>query len=119
MKLLANENFPLLSVKYLRGNGYDIISISEDSPGIIDQQVLERAVEEQRIILTFDRDYGELVYRLRHIPPPGVVYLRFIPETPLEPGEYVEGLIQSKEIALQDKFTVVERSKVRQRPLPS
>ncbi len=119
MKFLANENFPLLSVKYLGEKGYDIGSISELAPGIADQQVLELAAKEQRIILTFDRDYGELVYRLRDIPSLGVIYLRFVPNNPEEPGKYVEALIQSEEIALQNKFTVVERSKVRQRPLPN
>ncbi len=118
MKFLANENFPLFSVRHLRDKGYNISSISEDSPGTTDHQVLSRAIEENRIILIFDRDYGELVYRLKQTPPLGVVYLRFIPETPAEPGTYLEELIQSKEIALQGNFTVIERTKIRQRPLP-
>jgi predicted nuclease of predicted toxin-antitoxin system len=53
MQLLANENFPLVSVQLLRQAGYDIASITEDSPGIEDPEVLARAVDEQRIILTF------------------------------------------------------------------
>jgi hypothetical protein len=68
MHLLANENFPLVSVHLLRQAGYEIASITEDSPGIEDPEVLARAVDEQQIILTFDRDYGELVYRFPAIP---------------------------------------------------
>ncbi len=79
MQLLANENFPLVSVQLLRQAGYEIASITEDSPGIEDPEVLARAVDEQRIILTFDRDYGELIYRFRLPPPKGVIYLRFRP----------------------------------------
>jgi predicted nuclease of predicted toxin-antitoxin system len=63
MQLLANENFPLVSVQLLRQANYDVASITEDSPGIEDPEVLARAVDEQRIILTFDRDYGELIFR--------------------------------------------------------
>ncbi len=57
MKFLANENFPLKSVSILRNSVYDVRSITEDSPGITDEQVLRQAVHEHRIILTFDRDY--------------------------------------------------------------
>ncbi len=61
MKLLANENFPKASVLLLRSLGYDITSIGEDNPSISDQSVMEIATAEERIILTFDRDYGELI----------------------------------------------------------
>jgi predicted nuclease of predicted toxin-antitoxin system len=53
MQFLANENFPLLSIKILRGAGHDIISVLEDTPGAKDIEVLSRAQRETRIILTF------------------------------------------------------------------
>lgn len=62
MRFLANENFPLPSVRLLRSAGHDVLSITEESPGISDDRILARAVAEERIILTFDRDYGELIY---------------------------------------------------------
>ena len=77
MQFLANENFPLVSVRNLRDFGLDIASIMEDSSGIKDTEVLARAVSENRIILTFDRDYGELIFR-RFLPKPiGVIYFRY------------------------------------------
>ena len=63
MKLLANENFPRTSVLLLRELNYDVTSIGEDNSGISDKAVMKIAENEQRIILTFDRDYGELIYR--------------------------------------------------------
>jgi predicted nuclease of predicted toxin-antitoxin system len=72
MQLIADENFPLISIRLLRQAGYDISSVTEDSSGIEDTEVLARAVNEQRIILTFDRDYGELIYRFRLPAPKGV-----------------------------------------------
>ncbi len=86
MKLLVNENVPLASVGHLREAGHDVLSITELSPGIPDTEVMQIAHNEQRIILTFDRDYGELVFRRRLPLPAGVIYLRFVPQTPSEPA---------------------------------
>ena len=61
MQFLANEDVPMASIRRLRAAGYDVASIIEDSPGVKDESVLSRAHAEQRIILTFDRDYGELI----------------------------------------------------------
>jgi predicted nuclease of predicted toxin-antitoxin system len=79
MRFLANENFPLESVRSLRAAGHDVAAVIEDSPGAKDHEVLARAAREERIILTFDRDYGELIYRLKHPAPAGIIYLRFAP----------------------------------------
>jgi predicted nuclease of predicted toxin-antitoxin system len=54
MRFLANENFPLLSVRLLRQAELEVASITEDSPGIEDSEVLG-AADEERVILTFDR----------------------------------------------------------------
>jgi predicted nuclease of predicted toxin-antitoxin system len=63
MDFLANENFPVVSIKLLRNAGHDVASVIEETPGNKDRGVLKRAHEENRIVLTFDRDYGELIYR--------------------------------------------------------
>ena len=60
MKLLADENIPLVSVRGLRDLGHDIVSIAEQSPGISDEEVLRLSRAQGRVIVTFDRDYGEL-----------------------------------------------------------
>ena len=117
VKFLANENFPLASVYQLHEVGYEIAAIIEDSPGITDAEVLRRAVEEERIILTFDRDYGELIYRMKMPSPIGVVYFRYTPLTPEEPAQHLQRLLHIDGISLEGKFTVVERNQVRQRPL--
>jgi predicted nuclease of predicted toxin-antitoxin system len=118
MQLIADENFPLVSVRLLRQSGYDITSVTEDSPGIEDPEVLARAVSEQRIILTFDRDYGELIYRFRLPAPKGVIYLRFRPHSPEEPASLLLNLLQTEELQFEGRFTIIERDKIRQRPLP-
>ena len=56
MKLLANENFPLKSVVILKVAGFDVKAIGVDEPVITDNEVMDIAINEQRTILTFDRD---------------------------------------------------------------
>lgn len=89
-----------------------------ESPGISDEAVLERAVREKRILLTFDSDYGDLLYRRGLQPPEGVIYLRLIPTSPEEPAEYLLSLLEQPVIPVLGVFTVAEKDRVRQRPLP-
>ncbi len=63
MRFLADENFPVPSIRRLRAAYHDVAAIIEDSPGVEDTVVLARAVSEGRYLLTLDRDYGELIFR--------------------------------------------------------
>ncbi len=65
MRFLANENFPAEAVEALRGRGHDVAWVRIDSPGVRDAEVLARAQREDRIVLTFDKDFGELAFRSR------------------------------------------------------
>jgi predicted nuclease of predicted toxin-antitoxin system len=115
MKLLANENFPLASVKILRNAGYDIISVGQDFAGILDSEVIELAMNENRTIITFDRDYGELIFKRGYKPLAGVIYLRWENFQPNEPGEYLIELFHSKDIQFESMLTVIGIDHIRQR----
>jgi predicted nuclease of predicted toxin-antitoxin system len=116
--LLANENVPLQSVRLLRLHGHDILSVTELSPGIRDESVLEIAFIQQRILITFDRDYGELVY-VRHLPcPPTIILLRFDPVTPDEAGILLAAFLRNNLSEIYGKFIVLDRDYCRKRPLP-
>lgn len=117
MNFLANENFPLNSIKLLKNAGYNVASVIEDTPGAKDHDVLERAHAEKRIVMTFDRDYGELIYKHKLLAPDGVVYFRFDPSTPEEPAKILLDIIERGKTSLSGKFTVVERGRIRQRPI--
>jgi len=118
MRFLANENIPLASVRQLRDAGHDVVAVIEESPGATDIQVLARAHEESRILLTFDRDYGELIFQ-RGLPvPAGVIYLRFDPRDPAEPASYILGFLAIQDLQLEGRFSVALRQRVRQRLLP-
>lgn len=119
MRLLADENVPLPSVDALRGAGHDVAAITREAPGSTDPVVLERAHREGRLLLTFDRDFGELVFRRGVSGEPGVIYLRLVPRTPTEPAEVLLALVHERGLAFEGRFTVVDRDHVRQRRLPS
>lgn len=116
MQFLANENFPIAGVLHLRAAGQDVAAVIQETPGARDSEVLQRAAAEARVILTFDRDYGELIYRYRLPVPAGVVYFRYDPLSPKEPAEHLIRLLTV--VDLLHKYTVVERDRIRQRPLP-
>jgi predicted nuclease of predicted toxin-antitoxin system len=118
IRLLADENVPRATVDSLRIAGLDVSAVIEHMPGASDAAVLEFARSEKRLLLTFDRDFGELIYRRGELPPPGVVYFRFLPIDPEESARILRSLLEHSEITLSGRFTVVTRDQVRQRPLP-
>jgi predicted nuclease of predicted toxin-antitoxin system len=60
MRFLADENFPGDAVTSLRSVGHDVVWIRTEAPGTTDQDVLARSLEDARVLLTFDKDFGEL-----------------------------------------------------------
>ena len=106
MTLWANENFPKAAVLLLRSLGYNITSIGEDNPS--DQAVMQIAEAEYRTILTFGRDYGELIYKHNYKPEPGIIYLRLESYTPEEPPDRVHELLRVLKIEASRRLTVYD-----------
>lgn len=63
MRPLADENIPRPSVRLLRVAGRDIEAVAEFGPGLPYAEVLARAATHKQVLITFDRDSGELIYR--------------------------------------------------------
>ena len=116
MRFLANENFPLDAVEALRQNGHDVVWVRVKSPGISDPEVLSRAQAENRILLTFDKDFGELAFRSNLPASVGIILFRI-----KAPSGSVVAEKVAKVISLRDDwyghFTVVEEDKIRMREL--
>lgn len=113
---LANEKFPRPSIVLLRDAGYTVKSIQEDAPSISDEQVIALATDNRQIILTFDSDYGEIIFRYQLTTPPAVIYFRSKGNSPLFAGQTLLPLLQADDLVFADTFTVIERSGIRQRP---
>jgi predicted nuclease of predicted toxin-antitoxin system len=67
MNLLADEGIDKQIVDRLRQDGHSVVYIAEESPGINDEQILTLANQQEAVLLTRDKDFGELVYRLNRI----------------------------------------------------
>jgi predicted nuclease of predicted toxin-antitoxin system len=89
MRLLADENIPLLAIEQLRRKGHDVLAISESAPSICDEDVMLLAENEGRILLTFDKDFGELAYSSRPRPSCGIILFRI----PLRSANYIAKII--------------------------
>ena len=118
MAFLADQNVPRPTVIRLRDAGLDVAWIGEIAPGASDRQVLAQAASQGRVIITFDTDLGELVYRHDEPAAAGVVLLRFSPSSPLEPATVLLKIVEDASVALVGHFTVVARDHIRQRPMP-
>lgn len=118
MRWLADENIARQAVAYLRSRGEDVVSIAEESPNIPDRAVIELARLHDRILLSFDRDHGELIFRHGMAPPRTVVYLRLEPPNPEFLNIVLNSLIELGQEALDGQFVTVNKTGIRQRPLP-
>jgi predicted nuclease of predicted toxin-antitoxin system len=117
MRLLANENFPALAVVALRRAGHDVAWVHEDAPGSPDDRVLARGQDENRILLTFDKDFGELAFRRGADASAGVVLFRVTLSSP-EQAAAIAVLALATDRTWTGHFAVVEDDRVRLRPLP-
>ena len=115
MDFLANENFPLSSIGILRFNNFNIKSIADEFSGITDKEVMEIASREDRTILTFDRDYGELIFKYGHKPSAGVILFRLDHFSPTEPGQFLVELLGKSIFDFRKCLTVISRNSIRQR----
>ena len=113
MKFLANENFPTPSFQIISDAGFDIKSVADLRPSISDEEVVKWAKEEDRVILTFDKDYGEIVFRYKIIC--AVIFFRDKGDNPLFAGLKLLEII--KEISMEGCFTVIDKNGIRQREL--
>lgn len=100
----------------LRKEGHDVLYVLEMQPGTPDELVLKNAFRESRILLTEDKDFGELVYRLKK-PAAGIVLIRILVEERRRKWPRVKKLIEAYGDRLQGNFIIVGADKFRFRPL--
>ena len=118
MDFLANENFPLDAVERLRAAGHDVTWVRTDAPGSTDPQVLARALAEQRVLLTFDKDFGELAYHAGLPSGCGVVLFRLQAGSAAQLAAWVAAAVATRS-DWAGHFSVIEPGRIRMRPLPT
>ncbi len=116
MKLLADENFSLADVEALQNAGYDVAWIRADTPGIDDESVLERAVAENRVLLTFDKDFGELAFRRGLTASCGIILFRITATSSYELAQKIAVIVTSR-TDWSGHFSVVDDQRIRMRTM--
>jgi len=111
-KLLLDENIGIVTTRLLHEAGFDIFGVAEKSPGITDKEVIKLAEDGGRIVVTFDRDFGVLVYKEK-ISHKGVIFLRLTNESPKLVAKIIIDLLKSYGKDLIDKFTVITENSIR------
>jgi predicted nuclease of predicted toxin-antitoxin system len=117
MRLCANENISEDCVLKLRQTGHDVLWIRESAPGCTDEDVLVRAHKESRTLITFDKDFGHLVFQRGAQASHGVILFRISQSSSAASAERVQTAL-----ALRDDwaghFSVVDDFGIRMRLLP-
>ena len=118
LRWLFNENIPWPSVVQCREWGWDVLAIGQSHPGISDTQVMLLAQSQNRWLVTFDRDYGELIFKLKQPSPPLLVLLRLPTYQPREPARWLQHLVQ-KELLIEGYFHQFDGDTLRRRRFPT
>jgi predicted nuclease of predicted toxin-antitoxin system len=118
MRFLADENFPGDAVTLLRALGHDVVWIRAEAPGTTDQDVLARSLEDARVLLTFDKDFGELAWLFGLPASCGIVLFRLPALGPTGVGKVITDVLMSRN-DWPGHFSVVEPGRIRMRALPT
>ena len=116
MRLCADENIPGDCVAALRAKGHDVRWIREDMPGARDEEIVERAMADQRLLITFDKDFGELVFHRGKKATAGIILFRVAQPSALTVTDTVLKVLASRDDWV-GHFSVVDDRTVRMRPL--
>lgn len=116
MLFLADECCHAVIVAALRAAGQDVAHVQETHRGAADEAVIALAAAEKRILITEDKDFGELVFR-QGVSVPGLVLLRLTTTDPRRKAERLVGVVAAHAERLIGQHVVVLDSNVRTRPL--
>jgi predicted nuclease of predicted toxin-antitoxin system len=114
--VLLDENFPRSVAEGLTEAGYDVLAVALIAPGTDDRGVLSMARQGQRNLLTFDSDFGDLVFFKGEAPPPAILYFRL---HPIVASEVLALALNALSGTIEGCFAVVTREGIRRRPFES
>lgn len=112
MKFLADENIDRQIIEALRADGHAVLSVAEMAPGISDDTVLASSNDSESILLTADKDFGELIFRQKKIAS-GVILVRLAGISPDRKAEIVTATIKEHSLDFQNAFAVISPGLVR------
>jgi predicted nuclease of predicted toxin-antitoxin system len=112
MLFLADESCDFAVVRALRSAGHDVTAVSETFPRAEDLEVITLALHERRILLTEDKDFGQLVYS-HGLESVGVIFLRFPSQARRQIARDLTRLVKQEGDKLIGTFVVVQPGRIR------
>jgi predicted nuclease of predicted toxin-antitoxin system len=112
MRFLVDECAGFTLARWLQEQGHDVFSVYEQARGITDEEVLRIALENERILITVDKDFGEKIFREKH-PHHGVILLRLKDERSKNKIAAMERLLANFATRLSGQFIVMTDTRVR------
>lgn len=112
MNFVADESVDQPIIERLRADGHDVVAIAELKPGIPDEEVLSISANSDAILITSDRDFGELVFRQR-LNSSGVILLRFAGMSAETKSKIVSDTVHQHGESFSDSFSVIGTNTVR------
>ena len=117
MVLLADESVDYRIVTFLREQGFTVIAIIDNDASISDVEVLQKAKQANVLLITEDKDFGELVFRLK-LKHSGILLLRlFNLEIQIQNAKILEAL-NIHEMELLNNFSPLTEKRLRIRQTP-
>jgi predicted nuclease of predicted toxin-antitoxin system len=112
MRFLIDESVSKAVTQYLRDNGYDVLAVAEMTPQARDADILKWAAEQERILITSDKDFGELVFRSGQAHQ-GVVLFRLRDESAANQVRTLTVALNDYAVHLPGQFAVITEKSVR------
>jgi len=112
MNLLADESVDGPIVKRLREEGHEVDYVAEMAPGLDDDMVMNRATRHRALLVTGDKDFGELVFRLQRVTR-GVILVRLAGLSPALKARVVVEALAGHGREMDGAFTVISPGQVR------
>ena len=115
MNLLADEGIDGSIVERLRQDGHEVLYMAEIDAGVPDEEVLRRANEKMALLVTADKDFGEMVFHQNLLSVGGVVLIRLAGLSPERKAELVSKIFQHRGAEFPRAFSVISVGRVRVR----
>ncbi len=116
MNLLADESVDRQIIERLRFDGHEVLYIAEIEQSVSDDRVFDLANEKKALLVTSDKDFGEIVFRYGRLNSGGVVLLRLAGLSADRKSEAVTRVILENAHEIPGHFSVIEPGRIRIRP---
>jgi len=112
MRFLVDECTGPAVARWLEAQQHDVFSVYDEARGIDDEEAIQRAFAENRLLVTNDKDFGEKVYRER-LPHRGIILLRLADERSATKIDVLQKLLSAYADRIPGQFVVVTETKIR------